>query len=298
MTAFQTDVLEDEHVRMMDTLGNQQAAQPLFQIRPPGVWSQFAIKELWIYRDLFWALAVRDVKLRYKQTALGVAWVVLQPLLSAGLLTVVFGAVAKLPSDGLPYFVFAFTGMVAWQTFNSTLSKATVCIVSNSPLVSKVYFPRLILPLSTILSTLVDLVVGFAALGGLIVAYGYEFRATLLLVPVIVALLIVFAMGLGLYTAALMVTYRDLHYVIPYLQQLLMYASPVAFALSAVPDGIRPFFLMNPVTGLLEAFRWAVFGQGALDWFSLGYSTLVVLIVFALGAVSFKRMERTFADVI
>jgi lipopolysaccharide transport system permease protein len=276
----------------------KQAQEPLFQIRPPGVWSHFALKELWIYRDLFLALAVRDVKVRYKQTALGVVWVVLQPLLAAGIMSLVFGSVAKLPSDGVPYFLFAFTGMVAWQAFNGTLSKATACIVGNSQLVSKVYFPRLILPLSTVLSTLVDLAVSFAVLIVLMTVYGIAPQPSLLALPVILALLIMFAVGLGLYASAVLVTYRDLQYVIPYFLQLLMYASPVAFALSAVPENLRVFFVLNPITGLLETFRWTILGKGSPNWVSLGYSTLVVLIVCIVGAVQFKRMERTFADVI
>ena len=272
--------------------------EPLFQIRPPGAWSSFELRELWNYRDLFWALAVRDVKLRYKQTALGVMWVVLQPLLAAGVMSLVFGAVAKLPSDGIPYFVFAYTGMVAWQAFNSTLTKATACVVGNSQLVSKVYFPRLILPLSAVLSTLVDLAVSLVVLVVLMVGYGISPGLSLLVLPVILAVLILFAVGVGLYTSALMVTYRDLQYVIPYFLQVLMYASPVAFSVSAVPERLRVFFLLNPITGLLETFRWSILGKGAPSWFSLSYSVAVVVMVFLLGSVAFKRMERTFADVI
>jgi lipopolysaccharide transport system permease protein len=270
----------------------------VLQIRPPGAWSPLALKEICDYRDLLLALAIRDLKLRYKQTALGVIWVILQPLLAAGIMSFVFGAIAKLPSDGLPYFVFSYSGMLAWQAFNSTVTKASACVVANTQLVSKVYFPRLILPFSTVLSTLVDFAVGLAMLAILMVIYGIEPGYSLFLMPVVVALLIVFAVGLGLYTSALMVTYRDLQYVIPYFLQLLMYGSPVAFALSAVPEQLRIFVLVNPITGLLEAFRWTTVSPGTLNWFALGYSAIVVLLVFLFGAFSFKRMERRFADVI
>jgi lipopolysaccharide transport system permease protein len=275
-----------------------ETSAPVLKIRPPRALSPFAFGEMLHYRDLFWALAVRDVKLRYKQTALGVLWVVLQPLVAAGVMALVFGAVAKLPSDGIPYFIFAYTGMLGWQAFNSTLTKATACVVGNAQLVSKVYFPRLILPLSTVLSTLVDLAVGLVVLSILMAAYGISPGPSLLALPVMLALLILFAVGLGLFTSALMVTYRDLQYAIPYFLQLLMYASPVAFALSAVPENLRILFLINPLTGLLETMRWSILNSGTLNWLPITYSVLAVGATFAVGAVAFKRMERTFADVI
>jgi lipopolysaccharide transport system permease protein len=272
--------------------------EPLLTIKPPGLWSPFALREVWSYRDLLWALAVRDVKLRYRQTALGVVWVVLQPLLAAGIMSFVFGVIANLPSDGLPYFLLSYIGMLGWQAFSGTLTKASQCIVGNSHLVSKVYFPRLILPLSTVLSTLLDFVVGFALLLGLMGIYGIRPQASLLLLPVLLVLLITLAAGLGLWVSALMVTYRDLQYVIPYFTQLLFYASPVALTLSAVPEKLQIFFLLNPLTGLLEAFRWAIVGRGTISGIAIAYSVGVTVLSFILGAFVFKRMERTFADVI
>jgi lipopolysaccharide transport system permease protein len=274
------------------------AQQPLLTIRPPGLWSPFALGEVWSFRDLLWALAVRDVKLRYRQTALGVAWVVLQPLLAAGIMSFVFGSIANLPSDGLPYFLLSYTGMLGWQAFNGTLTKASQCIVGNSQLVSKVYFPRLILPLSTVLSTLLDFFVGFALLLVLMGIYDIRPQATLLVLPVLLFLLIAFAVGVGLWVSALMVTYRDLQYVIPYFMQLLMYASPVAMTVSAVPKSLRIFWFLNPLTGLLEAFRWAIVGRGNISGIAIAYSVAVTVLAFILGAFAFKRMERSFADVI
>jgi lipopolysaccharide transport system permease protein len=274
------------------------AQQPLLTIQPPGLWSPFALGEVWSYRDLLWALAVRDVKLRYRQTALGVFWVVLQPLLAAAIMSFVFGSIANLDSGGLPYFLLSYTGMLGWQAFNSTLSKASSCIVGNAHLVSKVYFPRLILPLSTVPSTLLDFLVGFVLLLGLMGFYGIRPQLTLLLLPLLLALLIILAVGLGLWVSALMVTYRDLQYVIPYFTQLLMYASPVALTVKAVPEGLQLFFFLNPLTGLLEGFRWAIVGSGAVSGTAIAYSVVVAALAFVLGAFEFKRMERTFADVI
>jgi lipopolysaccharide transport system permease protein len=253
---------------------------------------------MWSYRDLLWELARRDVKLRYKQTALGVIWVILQPLLGAGIFSFVFGAVAKMPSEGLPYMLFSYTGLLGWQAFSSTVSKASDCVVGNSQLVSKIYFPRMILPLSTVLSTLVDFAAGLAMMVVLMTFYRIVPGPSLLLMPAGLVLLITLAMGVGLYTSALMVTYRDLKYVVPVFIQFLLYASPVAYAVSAVPEEFRLFYFLNPLTGLLEAFRWAILGVGTVNPMLLGYSAAVVLFVFALGAFAFKRMERRFADVI
>jgi lipopolysaccharide transport system permease protein len=274
------------------------AAKPYLVIRPRSGWAALDLRELWQYRDLLLTLAIRDVKLRYKQTALGVAWVILQPLLAAAIFTFVFGKVAKLPSDGLPYFIFAYAGMLGWNAFNSTLTKASACIVGNNQLVSKVYFPRLILPLSTVLSTLLDFAVGLALMAVLSVLYHVAPGLGLLLLPVWLALLIMLAVGIGTYSAALMVPYRDLQYVIPVLLQFLLYASPVAYSVAAVPKRLQMVFFFNPLSSLLEAFRWSLLGRGQLDWTAVAYAAGATVAVFAFAAFAFRRMERTFADVI
>lgn len=273
-------------------------AAPQVKIRPPGPFSPLALGELWQYRDLFMALAVRDVKLRYKQTALGVIWVILQPLMGAIIFTLVFNKVAKLESGALPYIVFAYAGLLGWNAFNSTLTKASACVVQNSQLVSKVFFPRLILPLSTVLSTLIDFAVGMAVMVILMAWYGVVPGVGILLLPVLLGLLILLAVGLGLYTSALMVQYRDLQYAIPVLMQFLLYASPVGYAVSAVPEKWRSLYFLNPITGLLETFRWSLLGHGGLNLGYLGYSAAVVVGLFIFGTFAFKRMERRFADVI
>jgi lipopolysaccharide transport system permease protein len=274
------------------------AATPYLVIRPRSGWAALDLRELWHYRDLLLTLAIRDVKLRYKQTALGVAWVILQPLLAAAIFTFVFGKVAKLPSDGLPYFIFAYAGMLGWNAFNSTLTKASACIVGNNQLVSKVYFPRLILPLSTILSTLIDFLVGLSLMVVLSVLYHVVPGPGVLLLPLWLALLIMLAVGIGTYSAALMVPYRDLQYVIPILLQFLLYASPVAYSVAAVPARLRTYFFFNPLSSLLEAFRWSLLGTGHLDGIAIAWSVASSIAVFMLAAFAFRKMERTFADVI
>lgn len=273
-------------------------SKPSLTIRPARGWQAIDLRELWQFRNLLVTLARRDVTLRYRQTALGVVWVVLQPLLAAGVFSFVFGKVAKLPSDGLPYFVFAYAGLLGWNAFSATLTKSGGCLLQNANLVSKVYFPRLALPFSTIFSTLIDFIVSFALMAVLIGAYHVPLTAGLLLLPVWLVLIVLLALGLGLYASALTVTYRDVQYVLPVATQFLMYASPVAYAVSVVPAHYRVVYFLNPLSGLLEAFRWSLLGTGHLDGAAAGYSALAALVIFAAGAFTFKRMERTFADVI
>jgi lipopolysaccharide transport system permease protein len=272
--------------------------KPLLEIVPPSGWAALDLREVWRYRDLLVVLAERDIKLRYKQTALGIVWVILQPLLAAGIFAFVFGKVLKAPSDGVPYFMFSFVGLLGYNVFSNTLTRASACVVGNSQLVSKVYFPRLILPLSTVGSTLIDFFVAAALLVAMM-AYTHIWPGLpVLLLPLWLLLMILLAVGLGLYTAALMVSYRDLQYVIPVLLQLILYASPVAYPVAAVPAKYQFWFHANPVSGLLEAFRWSLMGRGSIEWPAVAYSIAVVIVVSIAGAFSFKRMERKFADVI
>jgi lipopolysaccharide transport system permease protein len=253
---------------------------------------------MWQFRDLLLALAERDVKLRYKQTALGVIWVVLQPLLGAGIFTFVFGRVAKFDSGGIPYFIFSYAGLLGWNAFNSTLSKGSACVLLNAQLVSKVYFPRLLLPLSTVASTLVDFAVAMGLMIFLMVFYHVNPGIGVLLLPIWLAFLVLLGAGIALFASALMVSYRDLQYVIPILLQFLLYASPVAYSVKMVPQHLRAVFMINPIAGLLEAFRWSLLGTGQLHLGQLAYSTIMAGVIFLLGALSFSKMEEQFADVI
>ena len=267
-------------------------------IQPRSGWAALDLREIWQYRDLLITLAGRDVKLRYRQTALGVIWVLLQPILAAGIFAVVFGSVARLPSNGLPYFLFAFAGLLGWNAFSSTLTKASMCLVGNAQLVSKIYFPRLILPLSTVFSSLIDFGVAFALMVVLMAFYRVAPHAGLVLLPVWLCLILLLAVGFGLFASALTVRYRDIQYVLPVLTQFLLYASPVAYAVAAVPERLRPFFFLNPLTGFLEALRWSLLGTGTLRWDYVAYSVVFTLATFFGGALAFKSMERSFADVI
>jgi lipopolysaccharide transport system permease protein len=273
-------------------------SKPYITIRPSSGWQAINLRELWQFRDLLLAFAQRDVKLRYRQTALGVVWVILQPLLAAGIFSFVFGKVAKLPSDGLPYFVFSYAGLLGWNAFSATLTKVSGCLLQNSNLVSKVYFPRMVLPLSTVFSTLIDFGVAFAMMAVMMAIYHVALTPGILLLPVWLALLVMLALGCGLYAAALTVSYRDVQYMLPVLTQLLLYAAPVAYAISKVPEHLRAIYLLNPIAGLIMAFRWSLLGTGRLDAGATAYAVLVTIAVFAGGAFSFKKMERKFADVI
>ncbi len=271
---------------------------PHLVIRPTRGFAALNLREIWSYRDLLFTLAGRDIKIRYKQTSLGVAWVVLQPLVAAGIFSFVFGKVAKMPSDGLPYLLFSFAGMQGWSLFNNVLNRTSTCLVGNGHLISKVYFPRLILPLSTLPSILLDFGIAMLMLAVLLVIYHVSPGWGLLLLPVWMLILMTLAMGVGLWTAALMVSYRDVGYVLPVALQMLMYASPVAYAASAVPAQYQTLYFMNPLAGLLDAFRWSLLGVGSPRWGVLAASAGVALVVLIFGAFMFKKMERRFADVI
>jgi lipopolysaccharide transport system permease protein len=279
--------------------------KPLVTIRPSSGWAALNLREIWQFRDLLITLAGRDVKLRYRQTAVGVLWVVLQPLLAAGIFSFVFGKVAHLPSPGkFPYFVFSYAGMLGWQAFSSTLSKASACLVGNSQLVSKVFFPRLVLPLSTVFSTLIDFGVALVMMFVLLAITHVMPTAAILTLPVWMLLILVLAMGLGMMAAAMMVSYRDVQYVLPVLVSFLQYGSPVGYAvvyvMAQLPAQYHALYMMNPLASLLEGLRWSLLGGSAPvpSWSWALYAALVAIGIFVWGAFGFKKMERKFADVI
>ncbi len=279
----------------MTTAGN---AEPYLTIRPRSGWAALNFLEVWHFRDLLLSLAGRDLKLRYRQTALGVIWVILQPLIAAGILSFVFGAVAKLSSDGLPHFIFSFAGLLAWNAFNNTLSRSSTSLVGNAHLVSKVYFPRLVLPLSTLISTLVDFAVAMGMMIVLMICYRIAPQPGLLLLPILLLILAAMALGVGLYAAALMVSYRDIGYILPVFMPFLMWASPVGYSISDVPLRWRGWYMLNPLAGLIQSFRWSLLGRGEFSATQLIYPATVSVAVFVAGAFAFRRMERRFADVI
>jgi lipopolysaccharide transport system permease protein len=268
-------------------------------IRPPSGWAALHLGEVWLFRDLLFTLAGRDLRLRYKQTALGMIWVVLQPMLAAGVFSFVFGTVAGLKAPGaIPYFVFSYVGLQGWNLFSGTLSRSGASLVGNSHLISKVYFPRLVLPLSTLPSTMVDFGVSAAMLVAMLAWYGLAPGWGLVLLPIWIVMLLALALGIGLITAAFSVKYRDVLFILPVFIQILLYASPVAYGVDRVPEHLRRWYYLNPLTAPLEASRWSILGVGSPPAPELAYSAGVTLVLLLAGAFSFKRMERQFADVI
>jgi lipopolysaccharide transport system permease protein len=255
--------------------------------------------ELWRFRDLLLTLGVRDLKLRYKQTALGIIWVVLQPLIAAGVFSFVFGKIAGLKApNGMPYFLFCYAGQVAWSLFSSTLTKSSGCLIGNAQLISKVFFPRLILPLSTVPSVLVDFFVAAAMLAVMLLCYHVPVTWRMMILPVWIAMLLLMSLGVGLLASALTVTYRDVQYILPVALQILLYASPVGYPMQSVPARLRIWCILNPLTTPLEGFRWSILGSGQLQWQLILCSVFLAVGVFVIGLFTFKRMERRFADVI
>jgi lipopolysaccharide transport system permease protein len=276
-----------------------QAAVPLRRIRSTTRRTPLDLGELWRYRDLWLTLALRDVKLRYRQTALGVAWVVLLPLLASGIFTLVFGVVAGLPSDGSPYFLFVFAGYLGWNAFQNTLQRCGISLIGNTALVTKVYFPRIILPAASVLASLLDFAIGVVLLELVLLVRGETpGLASLAMIPLFMLLLQLVALGAGFISAALSVKFRDVQYVVPFLIQLLLYASPVAYGITAVPRPVRAFYLLNPIAPLLDGLRTALLGRGEVHWLAIGASALVSALLFAAGTLFFLYQDRQYADVI
>ena len=274
-------------------------ATPLRRIRSNTRRTPLDLRELWRYRDLWLTLALRDVKLRYRQTALGVAWVVLLPLLASGIFTLVFGIVAKMPSDGSPYFLFVFAGYLGWNAFQNTLQRCGISLIGNTALVTKVYFPRIILPAASVLASLLDFAIGAVILLLVLLVRGeLPSPFVLALVPLFMLILQMLALGLGFFSAALSVRFRDVTYVLPFLIQLLLYASPVAYGVAAVPSSVRKFYLLNPVAPLLDGLRSALLGRGDIHWLAIGASGLASFAVLAAGTLFFLYQDRQYADVI
>ncbi|HEU0181459.1 MAG TPA: ABC transporter permease [Agromyces mariniharenae] len=255
-------------------------------------------RELWEAREVALRFGQRDVVLRYRQTAIGVAWVLIQPLAAAGIFSIVFGGVAQLPTGGTPYFLFTFVSMLAWTLFASIVGRSAPSLVSNQALVSKVFFPRMLVPLSTVMSSLLDFAVGLGLGVVLLIVYGVNPGWAVLLLPVWVLLFVLLGLGIGLAASAWMVRYRDVAYVLPWIIQVGLFATPVAYSLDAVPANLEPLFLANPLTWLMEAFRFSMLGTEAPPAWQLIGAVVVSVVVFFAGAMVFQRNERSFADLI
>jgi lipopolysaccharide transport system permease protein len=272
--------------------------RPAVIIEPRHGWAALNLRELWSYRDLLLILGSRDIKLRYKQTILGVIWVVLQPLLAALIFAAIFGTLAKLPSDGTPYLLFVFCGLIPWNFFSGVLQRAGNSLVTSSNMISKVYFPRLLIPIASAGSVLVDLGVSLAVLGLFMIGYGVLPGWQILALLPFLLMLALAAIGFSFWISALNVKYRDIGYALPFLIQLWMYASPVVYAASLVPDRWQWLYALNPLVGLIEGFRWAVLGHGTLTGPMLIAAASVSLLALGSGLVFFRRAEQAFADVV
>jgi lipopolysaccharide transport system permease protein len=272
------------------------AALPITIIEPPHGWFDLRLKELWAYRELLYFFVWRDVKIRYKQTAIGVLWVVLQPLLTMLVFTLFFGKLAKLPSQGLPYPVFYFAAVVPWMYFSTALLTATNVVVEHQRVITKVFFPRLILPFSAVLSGLVDFSIGFIVLIIFTLAYGIHPGPTALLLPLFLLLAILTVLGVGLWLSALNALYRDVRYLMAFLVQFWMLASPVAYPSSMVPAKYRWLYGLNPMAGVIDGFRWSLTGHGQPPSAVLIASSVVVCLVLFGGLLFFNRMEVSIAD--
>src|ERR1700694_4438740 len=269
---------------------------PIIRIAPPHGWFDLDLGGLWQYRELLYFFVWRDIKIRYKQTVVGAAWAVFQPLMTMAVFSLFFGKLAKMPSNGLPYPVFYFSALLPWTYFSGALQSCTSVVVENQRVITKVYFPRLVLPLSAVVSGLIDFVIGFVVLLVVTSIYGIKPPLAALGLPVLLLLAVLTALGVGLWMSALNALYRDVRYVIPFLMQFWMFASPVAYPSSLVPQRWRWLYGLNPMAGVIDGFRWAITGRGHAPGLLLLASSAVVAIIVVGGLFFFNRMEGTVAD--
>lgn len=271
--------------------------QPLHLLRPSHGWVPVDLRELWRFRELLYFLAWRDIKVRYKQTVLGIAWAVIQPLFTMLIFTLFFGRLAGMPSDNIPYPLFAYAGLLPWTFFASAVTNSGNSLVGSANLISKVYFPRVIVPGATALAALVDFAIAFVLLAGMMVYYDVGVGWNLLMLPVLIALTIVLAVGVGLWMSAMNVKYRDVRYALPFLIQIGLFITPIIYPASIVPEHWRWLLHLNPLAGIIESYRAALFDR-PFNWPALGLSAAITAVVFIYSAFMFRRMEKTFADVI
>lgn len=270
---------------------------PLVVIEPGKSWVALNLRDLWAYRELLYFLTWRDVKVRYKQTLLGAAWAILQPLLTMVIFALLFGRLAGIKSDGIPYPIFAYSGLLIWTFFANAVTNSGNSMVGSANLITKIYFPRMIIPGAAVGAGLVDLALAFLVQIALMIYYRITPTSALLMVPVLVLLATLLAVGVGMWLSALNVKYRDIRHATPFLIQLWMFASPVIYPASILPEKWRWMLALNPLTGIIENFRVALFG-GRFDWTLLALSAAVTLLILVWSAYSFKRVEKTFADIV
>jgi lipopolysaccharide transport system permease protein len=275
-------------------------------LRPSKGWSALNLIELWRYRELIFFLLWRDIKVRYKQTALGALWAIIQPFFTMIVFTIFFGRLAKVPSDNVPYPIFSYTALLPWGLFTKALSDTGRSLVANRTMITKVYFPRLSIPIASVLSGLVDFLIAFIVLIGMIIFYqlnpesGFTFTLTnaTLTLPLFILLALITALGVGLWLSALNVLYRDINYILPFLTQFWLFITPIAYPASMIPENWRLLYAINPMTGVVEGFRWALLGTTDAPGPILFVSSTISILVLISGLFYFRRMERTFADMV
>jgi lipopolysaccharide transport system permease protein len=279
------------------SIAHQLPTEPLVVIQPQSSFSFLKLRDVWEYRELLYFLTWRDVKVRYKQTALGALWALLQPFFMMVIFTILFGRLAGIKSDGIPYPLFALAGLVPWTFFSNSVTSSSNSLVGSANLITKVYFPRLIVPASAMMAGLVDFFLAFGLLVGLMIYYRVTLTIQVLFLPVLTLLLALFSLGIGTWMSALNVKYRDVRFALPFLIQLWMFVSSVILPSSAVPPKWRWLLMLNPMSGIIEGYRATLFGT-PFDWPALGVATLITIFLLFYSAYSFSRVERSFADII
>jgi len=267
-------------------------------IEPSKGWAALNLRDLWIYRELILFMTWRDLKVRYKQTLLGACWAVLQPFLTMVVFSIFFGNLAKIPSDGVPYPIFSYTALIPWTLFSKALHDASRSLVASSHMITKVYFPRMILPLASVLAGVVDFFIAFVVLIGMMIFYHISPTTNVWTLPLFLILALITAIGVGLWLSALNVLYRDINYVLPFLTQFWMFLTPIAYPSSMIPQRFQMLYALNPMTGVVEGFRWALLGSGQAPGTMTLVSSVVAVILLVTGMVYFRRMERQFSDMV
>lgn len=289
------DKMETVYTELRQSRSDSQEV-PCFEIRPVTGWLFLDVRELWAYRELVYFLTWRDIKVRYKQTAIGVAWAVLQPLAMMVVFTVLFGKLANIPSEGVPYPLFAYAGLLPWQLFSRTISESTSSLVTDQRLITRVYFPRIIVPLSTTLAAMLDFGIASGLLVVLMFVYGVIPGAAIIWLPAFILLMVITALGIGFWLSALNVEYRDVMYTLPFIIQFWFFVTPIVYPSSLVPERWQILYGLNPMVGVVEGIRWALLGVGKGPSLMLALSTLIALILFISGIIWFQRREESFVD--
>jgi lipopolysaccharide transport system permease protein len=300
---FHLNKTKDHPINLQGDYGIQPVPSPdsdlsRTRIEPSRGWVPINFSELWEYRELLYFLVWRDIKVRYKQTVIGAAWAIIQPFFTMVIFSLFFGRLAQVPSDGLPYPIFSFAAMVPWTFFANALTQASNSLVINANMLKKIYFPRLMMPVATVLAGVLDFFLAFLVLLGMMVYFGLTPTSNILWLPLFLILAMVTSIGVGLWLSAMNVQFRDVRYTIPFLTNVWMFATPIAYPSSIVPEFWRPFYALNPMVGVIEGFRWALLGTDTAPGPMIYVSALISLALLVGGAFYFRHMEKTFADVV